>query len=256
MNINFGVAQRYGAGEYDDIKINASGTGEGDISANNVKVNGTFKHSGDLIIKDEFKVNGSADIVGSALISEGKINGICNLNGHTTVGELKVNGSVNCKGVLKSQYIKINGMLDVKDKVATNEMKVNGSINVEGSVETEDFVSNGKFCIKGMLNSDTIRISPRGKSKVEEIGCRRLDMQQESISGILGLFISATGETGSLEADSIEGDMLRLINTTAKIVRGDKIVIGEGCNIDRVEYTGQIRIHDDSTVKDVQHTTK
>jgi cytoskeletal protein CcmA (bactofilin family) len=39
-----------------------------------------------------------------------------------------------------------------------------------------------------------------------------------------------------LEAEIIEGDEIMLENTTAKIVRGNNVMLGAGCDIGTVEY--------------------
>ena len=51
-----------------------------------------------------------------------------------------------------------------------------------------------------------------------------------------------------LTTNLIEGDKITLENTKCKIVRGHDIVIGPGCEIDKVEYTGKLTIDKDSTV--------
>ena len=45
---------------------------------------------------------------------------------------------------------------------------------------------------------------------------------------------------GELTTELIEGDEIYLENTNAKIVRGNNITIGEGCNIGLIEYRGEI----------------
>ena len=39
-----------------------------------------------------------------------------------------------------------------------------------------------------------------------------------------------------LKAETIEGDDVYLEHTTAQVVRGNTVTIGEGCEIDLVEY--------------------
>ena len=59
-------------------------------------------------------------------------------------------------------------------------------------------------------------------------------MKPSRLNPIKRLF--ATGRSGDMTADSIEGDHLDLAYTTAKVVRGNHVRIGPGCKIDRVEY--------------------
>jgi hypothetical protein len=53
-----------------------------------------------------------------------------------------------------------------------------------------------------------------------------------------------------LESDVIEGNHIYLEDTIAKIVRGDKVEIGQNCKIDRVEYTGEYIVANNSTVEE------
>ena len=55
---------------------------------------------------------------------------------------------------------------------------------------------------------------------------------------------------GELTTELIEGDEIYLENTNAKIVRGNNITIGEGCNIGLIEYSGEINISSESIVKE------
>jgi hypothetical protein len=55
--------------------------------------------------------------------------------------------------------------------------------------------------------------------------------------------------SGCVEADTIEGDEIFLENTHARIVRGKKITIGEGCEIEMVEYSESLEVSPKARVK-------
>ncbi|HIC96284.1 TPA: hypothetical protein EYP12_06635 [Candidatus Bipolaricaulota bacterium] len=55
---------------------------------------------------------------------------------------------------------------------------------------------------------------------------------------------------GTLEAELIEGDEISLEWTRARTVRGKKIEIGEGCEIERVEYSEELRVSPGAEVKE------
>ncbi|MNI77758.1 hypothetical protein D3C73_1340730 [compost metagenome] len=46
-----------------------------------------------------------------------------------------------------------------------------------------------------------------------------------------------------LQASVIEGDFLDLEYTTAEVVRGNTVIVGEGCSIGRVEYRNRLTVH-------------
>lgn len=46
----------------------------------------------------------------------------------------------------------------------------------------------------------------------------------------------------TLEVETIEGDEIDLEGTKAELVRGKTVVIGAGCEIERVEYSGALTV--------------
>jgi hypothetical protein len=48
--------------------------------------------------------------------------------------------------------------------------------------------------------------------------------------------------------DTIEGDDIYLEHTTAKVMRGDTVDIGDGCEIDLVEYRTDLKKTPDASV--------
>ena len=59
-----------------------------------------------------------------------------------------------------------------------------------------------------------------------------------------------------LTADFIEGDGVRLERTTARAVRGNTVVIGPGCEIELVEYTGEHSASPEAKVKTVRKVSE
>jgi hypothetical protein len=57
------------------------------------------------------------------------------------------------------------------------------------------------------------------------------------------------GGTAELHTSQIEGDEILLEDTTADIVRGKRVEIGPGCNIESVEYSESLRVVDGATVR-------
>jgi hypothetical protein len=51
----------------------------------------------------------------------------------------------------------------------------------------------------------------------------------------------------TLEVETIEGEEIDIEGTKADLVRGRNVVIGSGCEIERVEYSGTLTV--DKTAK-------
>jgi len=56
--------------------------------------------------------------------------------------------------------------------------------------------------------------------------------------------------TGTLTAGTIEANSVELEGTRAKVVRGAEVVIGPGCEIDRVEYSKSLDVAEDALVRE------
>ena len=90
--------------------------------------------------------------------------------------------------------------------------------------------------IAGLLNAETITILAEGSSEIGDIGCTTVTVsRRQQGQGLLAQLFSRA--IGGLTVGTIEGDEIRLEHTKAKVGRGKQVVIGPGCEIDRVEYT-------------------
>jgi cytoskeletal protein CcmA (bactofilin family) len=159
--------------------------------------------------------------------------------------------------------VRIAGTQTVEGTLKAKEITSAGSLKVTEDVEAEKFLSRGGFEIGGLLSAEEIKIE-LGGGKVSEIGGTRIEVRQRGRSRIGEEVERAVGESlgyafgwshrwGSLEADTIEGDEIFLENTKARVVRGKKIQIGEGCEIESVEYSESLEVAPGAHVK---HQTK
>jgi hypothetical protein len=90
------------------------------------------------------------------------------------------------------------------------------------------------------------------ESVFEDLG-RIGEEVERAVGESLGYAFGWSHRWGSLEADTIEGDEIFLENTKARVVRGKKIQIGEGCKIESVEYSESLEVAPGAHVK---HQTK
>lgn len=216
QDIKISGAGSCGSGVYGEVKISGAGAVNGDIDCN------TLKSSGASDIKGNIKAQ-----------------------------EITCSGSSSIKGDVEAETIGISGSSDIKGNLYGGEIRVSGGIKIDKDCECDSFSATGKFDIKGLLNADEIDIELFGRCKVREIGGRSINIKfSSSNGGIISEFVkSMFVGIKELVTDSIEGDDIFLEGATAKIVRGANITIGEGCNIEKVEYTGELKVINGGKVK-------
>lgn len=223
-----------------DLKINGSGTASGG-TYNLVRINGAGRITGDLNCS-EFIINGSGDANGKVDSESVRINGSGRIEGDIKSKDVKVNGSANLGGTVSCDTFKVTGSADVKKGIEAHTVDIDGSMKTDGSCSAEVFSSSGMFEIDGLLNSENIDIRLYWhRSRAREIGGKKISISLGKAGlGVLKAFFSGV-HYPSLEADLIEGDDITLESTMAKVVRGNNVVIGAGCDIGLVEYKGSYR---------------
>ena len=217
----------YPGGRYDKVSIRGEGTIVNDVESSTFHVYGTSEAVENL-------KTGSVKVFGEAEIKQ-------NMEAEDTLimGTMMVGGNAHLK------KIKILGLLEVGERLTGDEANIKGSIAVNGDVEYETFDSSGGFEIKGLLTADTIKVGLRfGQSSAEEIGGGKITVKKRS-----NTLLPFGKEVGSLVAKVIEGDDIYLENTTADMVRGNKVKIGPGCQIGVVEYREDFTHDPKATIK-------
>lgn len=223
-----------------DLKINGSGAASGG-AYNLVRINGAGRITGDIECCDLI-INGSGDVNGKVQSENVRVNGSGRLEGDIKSKEVRVSGSANFGGGIACDTFKVLGSADVKGSVAAHTVDIDGSMKTAGSCSAEVFASNGMFEVGGLLNAENIDIRLYWhKSRAKEIGGEKISVAlgKAGLGVIKAIFPSINFP--QLEADLIEGDDITLENTVAKVVRGNNVVVGGGCDIGLVEYKGSFR---------------
>lgn len=150
------------------------------------------------------------------------------------IGEGTVEGSVAC------QSARVTGTVAVAGDMASDTIKIIGKLDVAGSCTAESFYVRGAFHVGGLLNAGQITVYLKGPSTAKEIGGTHIYVKSPRLGNLTSKYLTA---------DLIEGDEVRLECTRAQVVRGSQVVIGRGCHIELVEYTGEFRQSPQATVK-------
>jgi len=196
-----------GGGVYDSVNLDGVGKINGAVKSRAFRANGQFKVLGDL--------------ESTEMICEG----ILTVHGNAHIAEGKMDGMLTIEGTLDGEHLEVYGVWKVKKNCEIERMKTEGA-----------------FFIDGLLNAGHVEIHLHGLSKASEIGVEALRVRRLSKSkwNLLRFIPKFNPE---LQAKVIEGDELDLEYTTADVVRGNRVSIGPGCTIGRVEYRSELIKH-------------
>lgn len=248
-------------GTYNTVSVSGSGKIKGNVICKSYKTSGSSHLDGDLEC-ESFGCSGAAKL--NALKCEGtvRISGALSAGGGITAGEVGVSGSLSCGGELAGRdLVKVSGSVKCDGSITSgSEFRSSGKTLVKGGVSAETIYISGACDVGGLINGEVIEIAlthgnccKAGAVGGAEITVKRRNESDggniiEALRGFVvdvrkAFFPDRDAET-YFETDTIEGDTISLEYTHANVVRGKDIIIGEGCKIARVEYTGKVTYSD------------
>lgn len=214
-----------GSGQFGKISVMGEAELLEEFSAENLNVYGEAQ------IKKIFKIK-KVKVMGELeALDKGEI-----------VDELNVYGEAQFNKSVEINYLGIKGEVKIGENLKVTKTNILGELNVNGDCDAEEFNCRGEANIKGLLNCESANIELYGYSKINEIGGEKIKVKKPS--NIFGR------KRGSLKCFIIEADEIDIVNTECKIIRGNNIVIGKGCKIDKIECTGALIIDKNSEVKE------
>lgn len=230
-NIDINGLGSINGGNYSDVSINGFGTVTSDLTCEDISVNGKGKTLGKITTKS-MNVNGFLTCCDDIEVKE----------------PFEINGVLSSKGGLKGESIVVNGKSSFEKSVNVDKIQVNGDFYTGGDCQCEEFLSEGRVRVKGLLSGDNIELSLSWNNEINEIGGEIVKVKRtEKIYRFL--FFSKTSRS-KLISNIIEADDIYLEYTKCNVVRGRNIKIGDGCHIDKVEYSGELTINGDSNIKE------
>lgn len=221
-------------GRFNEVRISGAGDVNGDIECN------------------LFKSSGASDIKGNLKSKIVEVSGATDIKGNLTAEQIYISGASDVHGNVETKKIKISGASDIKGGLHAEEVEISGAIEIKNDCETESFKATGGFKIGGLLNADNIEINIGGKCNVKEMGGEKISVKisKNPGLGILRAIKEAFNVHEYLITELVEGDEIYLESTVAKVVRGNNITIGPDCDIDLVEYKGQIKLQNGARIKE------
>lgn len=228
------------------IDIRTAGVGTIATGAyRSINVSGSATLTGDVDCID-LKVSGGATGGGTLRSENITVLGLLDYRGDVDVDEMRVSGTASTRG-LRARELNTTGTLNASSLTATT-VNVLGHLRIDGDCEAERFTAQGLFTVVGLLNAGVVDVTLGGKCVASEIGGEAVTVHMGV--GPIKKFVSSyiPGMEMRLTAQSIEGDHIHLESTTARVVRGNSVVIGPDCKIDLVEYAGEYTVSPESFV--------
>jgi len=231
QNIKISGAGSAAGGRYDEVKISGAGEIKGDIECN------------------FFKTSGASDVKGNVKANIIEISGASDIKGNVECEEMRTSGASDIRGDVRAKRVKVSGASDVNGNLYAEEVEISGASEVKGDCEAENFIAKGSFKIGGLLNAGNINIRIAGPCKAREIGGEHIEVKLGEIGGLISKIIKFVSYRECiLTTEVIEGDNIYLEGTKAKVVRGNNITIGKDCDIELVEYKGELKVIDNGIV--------
>ena len=231
-----------------DLKISGTGNASGGIF-DNLTIEGEGKINGNLDCVD-FIVSGVADVNGNLRTKTGKISGKAIIKGNLYSEDFKISGRSEIQGSVTVKEMTIEGTAEIKGGFRAEEAEIRGTLRVKGDCQAEVFVAKGAFTIGGLLNAGSIDIMLYGNCTARQIGGEKINIRKDRSSRLIRFIESIFPNTDDLTTESVEGDDIYLEYTKAKVVRGNNVNIGPGCEIELVEYGNDFQQVKEATVKD------
>jgi cytoskeletal protein CcmA (bactofilin family) len=235
-----------------DLVIAGTGSAAGG-SYHLVKVSGNGNLSGDFNCVN-LRIHGKANIDGNVTAQSTLISGTANINGDLRSEQMKIQGTAKVNGDMTCTNMKLHGNTKIKGNLVGEEIKIEGATTIAGDCEAEEFFIKGGFSIGGLLNAGNIEIHLYGGCQAKEIGGEKIKVKKPGIAFHLKkLILTYLFQINvGLVTDSIEGDEIYLEHTKAKVVRGNNVTIGPGCEIELVEYKNSFDCDKGSKVNENQ----
>ncbi|GGE37282.1 hypothetical protein GCM10011391_15220 [Pullulanibacillus camelliae] len=229
-----------------DLKISGSGSAGGGLF-DSVEISGSGKINGD-IESQSFKSSGASKVYGRLITKVLKVSGSTCFKNDIEAKRAEASGSLSVDGHMQCRFLKASGYMGIGQYLVAEAIDVQGRLKVGAYCSAETFKSRGSFDIHGLLNADRVEVRLYHRCYAQEIGGGTIEVKRGRKGFGLGKFIHSLLNK-ELSAELIEGDEIYLENTIAKTVRGNHVHIGQGCQIDCVEYRSDIQVTGNGQVK-------
>lgn len=186
--------------------------------------------------------------------------GVYEIDKTDNYGNVTVKGELIIKSDINVENLNSKGEI-TSDKIikCSNVCNLKGKVKLD-SIEADSIKIHGRIRAKS-IKGNSIKILSSRNSKIDLVSGKEIfikngtnDEENEKIMNSILKFIKvdieykAKKEIAIFEVEEISGNNIELIGITASVVRGENIIVGAGCNIERVIYNNSIKVDDNAQV--------
>ncbi|SEC46047.1 hypothetical protein [Paenibacillus sp. GP183] len=204
-------------GKYDRVRIIGEGTIDGDVECSQLKCIGTL------------------DMDGRLKSNQAVVVGTCSFSKDVQAANMRISGTVTIGGDARLKELRCSGTIDIEGNLYGEQLELRGQLNTKGDCEVDVFKARGVFKVGGLLNAGKMDIKLYMDCQARDIGCEQINVRRASLISPFSFFFKPSPHA-ILTAAVIEGDEIYLEHTNAEVVRGKRVIIGPGCDIELVEY--------------------
>lgn len=227
------------AGEYELIKISGSGSIDGNVKCTELHVSGSANASGTVECSGEIHISGACDFDKDILTKS-----------------LHVSGATNCDGnVTASDNVHLSGGVNVDGSLRCGALDASGGLNVDGDIEAETASIHGNLACGGLLNAESIEINTRDGCIIGSIGGSKILIKYKKrrfFKNLITISFNDKQVRGVEVEQSIEGDEIDVEQVTCPRVSGRCVILGEGCDIELLQYSETYEIHEKAKVGKIE----
>ncbi len=239
MDMKISGAGTVPAGEYDVIKISGSGNIGGKVKCTELHISGSAS------------ADDSVECTGEIHIS-----GACNFDGDIVTRSLHVSGGFNCDGSITAiDNAHFSGGINVDGSLKCGTLEVHGGLNVDEDIEAEIASIHGSINCDGLLNAETLEINTKDGCVIGSIGGSRIITRynpRKFFKNLITIHIKDKRVNGIEVQQSVEGDEIDIEYVTCPRVSGRTVKIGEGCEIELLQYSERYEIHEKAKVGKIE----
>jgi cytoskeletal protein CcmA (bactofilin family) len=227
------------AGEYDVIKISGSGNIGGKVKCTELHVSGSAS------------ADDSVECTGEIHIS-----GACNFDGDIVTRSLHASGGFNCDGsITASDLVNLSGGMNIDGSLKCGTLEAHGGLNVDEDIEAENASIHGSISCGGLLNAETLEINTKDGCVIGSIGGSRIKVRytpRKFFKNLITIHIKDKRVNGIEVQQSVEGDEIDIEYVICPRVSGRAVTVGEGCEIELLQYSESYKIHGNTKVGKIE----
>lgn len=193
------------------------------------------------------KITGEAVLAGDTECRHLACMGNIAVKGHLRADTVKLTGECRVEGSLRAGRMQAVGDIRVAGAVHGDQLKWTGSVRVQGDCDAEALLVSGAIEADGLVNAEDVQIRMHGPCRAAEVGGSTITVKRSRAVAVKSLFMPKG--IVMMTADLIEGDTVILEHTRAAVVRGNRVTLGTGCEIGRVEYRDTLEAGSNALVK-------